>query len=85
MRRPTWVFVLALAGACSPIPMPKVPAVQTDAGRHCLQTCQGLYNQCMAGVGQQGVYWGGSPAGRMRNATNACRENLGGCYGTCPP
>jgi hypothetical protein len=43
------VAVIVVVAACSPVPVPHVPPVQSDAGRQCVQTCQGLYNQCMAG------------------------------------
>jgi hypothetical protein len=78
---------LALAGACRPIPLPSVPSVKTDSGRACVQQCQGLYNDCLsaslsASMGPQFVP---QAAANRREAINGCRENLGGCYGICPP
>ena len=89
MRRAV-LFAALVVIACGPVPMPKVPAVTTADGRACVQTCQLLYNQCMGAVGQDDIVVGGGPfaaggaAGRRRNNINACRENLGGCYATCP-
>jgi hypothetical protein len=84
MRRLTWLFVFALAGACSPIPMPQVPLVQSDAGSRCVRNCQALYNLCLGETAAYGAE--PRPCGDdKRRAINACRENLGGCYGTCPP
>jgi hypothetical protein len=81
MRRLTGLLVFMLVTGCQPIAMTNAPAVQTDAGRQCVQGCQGLYNQCMVGASQA------VSAGATRQVTliNGCRENLGGCYGTCPP
>ena len=86
MRRLTWLFVLALAGACSPGPMPQVPLAENDAGSRCVRSCQARYNLCLgetAAYGAEPCPCGGF--GDERRAINACRENLGGCYGTCPP
>jgi hypothetical protein len=84
MRRLTWLFVLALAGACSPGPMPPVPLVQNDAGSRCVRSCQARYNLCLGETAAYGAE--PCPCGDDKlRAINACRENLGGCYGTCPP
>jgi hypothetical protein len=83
MRRLTWLFVFALAGACSPIPMPQVPLVQSDTGSRCVRSCQARYNLCLGGTAAYGTE--PQPFGDdKRRAINACRENLGGCYSTCP-
>jgi hypothetical protein len=37
MRRLAGVLMFGLVTACQPIAMPSVPAVQTDAGRQCVQ------------------------------------------------
>src|SRR5262249_38320156 len=58
-----------------PCRCPRLPW-STANGRGCLQTCQGLYNQCMSTLAP-GV------ACSVR-AFNACRENLEGCYATSP-
>jgi hypothetical protein len=83
MRRLTALLLLVFAGACT-IPMPTVPTVHSAEGRQCVQNCQALYNSCGGGTAAYAFApFGGFGAGRR--ATNACRENLGGCYGTCPP
>jgi hypothetical protein len=78
--------LLATASACSspPIrPLPLVPAVQTDAGSLCVQRCQQLYNDCMR-LTLRVVPGAFSPVTEYDAAgLDACRENLGGCYGTC--
>jgi hypothetical protein len=83
------LLMFTLLSACGPalIEMPRAPAVQTDAGRQCVQRCQALYNDCVTGAlsaaaGNQLVF---QTASNKREANNACRQNLGGCYGTCPP
>jgi len=86
MRRLTWLFVFALAGACSPIPMPQVPLVQSDAGSGCVRSCQAHYNLCLGDTAEYGAEpYNCGGFSDERRAINACRENLGGCYGTCPP
>ena len=84
MRRLTWLFVLALAGACSPIPLPPVPLVQNDAGSRCVRSCQAQYNLCLGSTAAYGAEPRPCGDDELR-AIDACRENLGGCYGTCPP
>jgi hypothetical protein len=83
--------LLALVGllsACGPalVALPTAPAVQTVAGRQCIQQCQAIYNDC--GVGALSASIGRVPVWETiavkREATNACRQNLAGCYGTCP-
>ncbi len=83
LRLARWrLGVLATLCACgSPIPMPKVPVAQTDAGRQRVQNCQALYNACV--VGAIGAV--GGLATPSRAESTACREQLGACYGTCPP
>jgi hypothetical protein len=78
--------LLATFPACSnpPIrPLPTVPAVQTESGSQCVQGCQRLYNDCMR-LTLRVVPGAFSPVTEYDAAgLDACRENLGGCYGTC--
>jgi hypothetical protein len=91
MRRLSWLFVFAFAGACSPIPMPQVlpmpqvPLVQSDAGSQCVRRCQAHYNLCLGDTAEYGAepYNCGGFSDERRHI-NACRENLDGCYGACP-
>ena len=85
------LLMFALLSACRPalMEMPQAPSVTTDVGRQCVQQrCQALYNVCLGETAAYGP--DPSPSGcegesEKRRAINACRENLGGCYGTCPP
>ena len=58
--------------------------VTMDAGAACVDHCQARYESCVSHTANRwgfGVFAVGAASSNRK--ANACRENLGACYGTC--
>jgi hypothetical protein len=69
-----------LVGGCATIGTPNAPIAVTSAGHRCVQQCQALHDHCLARASASAEeYW--SFANPL---VDACNDQLGRCYATCP-
>jgi hypothetical protein len=78
----TMIGLVAGFVGCASIATPHAPIVTTTRGQRCVHSCRALYDRCASRANElveNGSYW------RLANpALDACNDDLGRCYATCP-
>jgi hypothetical protein len=75
-------LAVMIAAGCTRVATPHTPLATSAGGRRCVQQCQTLHDRCVA---RTNADLGESFWNFMAPPMRACNDNLGRCYGTCPP
>jgi len=81
MRTPAIAGIVALlVCGCASLGTPHAPVAVTPRGHRCVEQCQANHDRCLARASAtEAEYWSFA-----NPVVDACHDNLGRCYKTCP-